>query len=680
MGLEGRRLGKNSFRDDLFKLYNDADQSKICKFQLSGITTDTTRTLTVPDADGTIALTSDLTAGSLNWHTTGSGRFDGGIGIGVAPIARLLRIYGSTATLSVGLEIDNLGDADAIVRFVLDSVAKFTLGVDNSVAGDPFKIAVGSALGTNDALTIDSSGNFVIPGTIAGGIYNGVTIATDAGNMLLDDVTNSHSFWVEGDNGIAGQADGFILFGGVTPRNLTVTGGDWTIDQSVASGATPTFAADNFSDGGSNIIPTSTQETNWDNHLSNDGTDHSLLGATPGTATASLALIVDASKDIDFDGGDIIAADLTLSGDATANLFKAIVGTDYAILGVGASEDPFIQFYRGGVERGSFKVYSDDFYFINRVASDTANLIFRTRNIDRMTITGAGNVIIANTLAVTGESLFSNKVKFTQVDGNEYIDSLADGYLDYGATTGHRFNTDTTISGALIGNPAGTAGKDFIFGSSQKDDTGSSVQDERMFFDKAKGAFRAGGTPSTLWDAANVGIYSIGLGLSTKASGDNGAVSLGALTESSGGEGSIAAGYAAVASGASSIALGYDTEASGTFGATAMGRKIVVSGTTSVGIGLDNTARTLAQNNSMAIMGGLVGIGMLAPVAKLHIDQETDDAAIPTLILDQADISEGFINFIGSDRSVITGATDSLESVRVEVNGVVRRIAVYVDA
>jgi len=30
-----------------------------------------------------------------------------------------------------------------------------------------------------------------------------------------------------------------------------------------------------------------------------------------------------------------------------------------------------------------------------------------------------------------------DKIKFTQTDGNEYIDSLATGYMDYGATTAH---------------------------------------------------------------------------------------------------------------------------------------------------------------------------------------------------------------------------------------------------
>jgi len=63
-----------------------------------------------------------------------------------------------------------------------------------------------------------------------------------------------------------------------------------------------------------------------------------------------------------------------------------------------------------------------------------------------------------------------------------------------------------------------------------------------------------------------------------------------------------------------------------------------------------------------------------------HFDQPTADAAIPVLTLDQADISEGLINFVASDRGVIAGATASDVSVRVELDGVVYRLALYADA
>jgi hypothetical protein len=56
------------FSDANFTLYDDADSTKNAQFQLSGITTGTTRTLTVPDASGTIALTSDISGGGTKTY------------------------------------------------------------------------------------------------------------------------------------------------------------------------------------------------------------------------------------------------------------------------------------------------------------------------------------------------------------------------------------------------------------------------------------------------------------------------------------------------------------------------------------------------------------------------------------------------------------------------------------
>jgi hypothetical protein len=54
--------GDVSFVDNVFAIQNNVDATKQIAFDASGITTETTRTLTVPDADGTIALTSDFSA------------------------------------------------------------------------------------------------------------------------------------------------------------------------------------------------------------------------------------------------------------------------------------------------------------------------------------------------------------------------------------------------------------------------------------------------------------------------------------------------------------------------------------------------------------------------------------------------------------------------------------------
>ena len=90
-----------------------------------------------------------------------------------------------------------------------------------------------------------------------------------------------------------------------------------------------------------------------------------------------------------------------------------------------------------------------------------------------------------------------------------------------------------------------------------------------------------------------------------------------------------------------------------------------------------NTEAGLAGATRMTILGsGNVGIGITAPLAKLHIDQATADAAIPVLSLDQADISDGFINYIGATAASAAGpisswtAGNSIQGfVRVEING-----------
>ena len=55
------------FNDANFLLYDNADSTKNLQFQLSGIDAATTRVLTAPNADGTIALTSQLGGGTKTY-------------------------------------------------------------------------------------------------------------------------------------------------------------------------------------------------------------------------------------------------------------------------------------------------------------------------------------------------------------------------------------------------------------------------------------------------------------------------------------------------------------------------------------------------------------------------------------------------------------------------------------
>ncbi len=193
------------------------------------------------------------------------------------------------------------------------------------------------------------------------------------------------------------------------------------------------------------------------------------------------------------------------------------------------------------------------------------------------------------------------------------IDSIVDGALQVGdytlpdtdGTTGQSLTTDGS-GGVSWADAAGGGSfeakdsdtvigeatainqydRDFVIGSPQLDDTGDSANDNRMFFDKSKGAFRAGNESSTDWDDINVGTESIALGTNVKASDDN-TVAIGDGSEATD-RYAIAIGRGNTASGYGSVAIGKDLIASGSH-AFASGKGNVVSGDESFAANVDNT-------------------------------------------------------------------------------------------
>lgn len=86
-------------------------------------------------------------------------------------------------------------------------------------------------------------------------------------------------------------------------------------------------------------------------------------------------------------------------------------------------------------------------------------------------------------------------------------------------------------------------------------------------------------------------------------------------------------------------------------------------------------------------VNGKVGIGTNLPTGHLDVVQGTTDAAIPVLDLEQLDIDDSFINFIGTaasdgSRSISTDTTeDSAKygAFRVEANGTTKWVRMYDD-
>ncbi|MDD5614455.1 MAG: hypothetical protein PHQ54_05240, partial [Candidatus Omnitrophica bacterium] len=118
--------------------------------------------------------------------------------------------------------------------------------------------------------------------------------------------------------------------------------------------------------------------------------------------------------------------------------------------------------------------------------------------------------------------------------------------------------------------------EDFVFGSTGLADTGNAIHDSRFFFDKSKGAFRAGRVGGSEWDSiadysialgygaeiTSVGSYAfIGGGDRNKISGREGAIIGGLQNEVTGRYSAIIGGNSSKVTGENSVAMCRDASA-----------------------------------------------------------------------------------------------------------------------
>lgn len=154
------------FTDSTFRVQDNADATKEIAFEASGITTGTTRTLTVPDASGTIALISDVTAAASPYTV------------------------GTVVTLS----------NDATVDFTIDSAKEQTVFEFQDVI--PATDAVGLLLlastdsGSNYTVPITTINNAFVGGTVnnnnSTGVTTGALIAGAAANYYVGSSANEY--------------------------------------------------------------------------------------------------------------------------------------------------------------------------------------------------------------------------------------------------------------------------------------------------------------------------------------------------------------------------------------------------------------------------------------------------------------------------------------------------------
>lgn len=112
------------FSDVAPLIANDADPTKLAQFDLSGLTAATTRTYALPDDDGTIALLSDIPAGTMSSFTVSG---DSGTPQTISD--------GNTLNIAGGAGIDSVASATDVLTLAVDSTVIRTSGTQSIGAG-----------------------------------------------------------------------------------------------------------------------------------------------------------------------------------------------------------------------------------------------------------------------------------------------------------------------------------------------------------------------------------------------------------------------------------------------------------------------------------------------------------------------------------------------------------------
>jgi hypothetical protein len=189
-----------------------------------------------------------------------------------------------------------------------------------------------------------------------------------------------------------------------------------------------------------------------------------------------------------------------------------------------------------------------------------------------------------------------------------------------------QFNSGGAFS--AVGTFVFTSSGSLIVGSPLMNSDANPAHNNRMFFNKSKGAFRAGFTNSSAWDDASQGTSSVAMGSDTTASGTY-SVAMGQNSVASGAR-AFAMGDGPDALGASSVALGLGTTASGTASVAmgnftsagnysmAAGSDTIASGSYSVAMGQNSIAsgaRAFAMGDGPDALGAssvAMGLGTMA--------------------------------------------------------------------
>jgi hypothetical protein len=218
--------------DSTTTISDNADSTKKVAFEVSGVTTGTTRTLTIPNASGTIALLADLT-------------------VGYQPLDSDLT---ALAALAANGLIARTGAGTVSVRSITAPAAGLTVSNGDGVSGNP-TMALANDLAAVESIAttgfvrrtgVDTwSASAIVdgdlPSALTGKTYNALTLAANATGFAVSGGTTSKTLTIINSVTLAGTDGTTITLpattGTVAPNNQTMFIGTTSVAINRASGS-----------------------------------------------------------------------------------------------------------------------------------------------------------------------------------------------------------------------------------------------------------------------------------------------------------------------------------------------------------------------------------------------------------------------------------------------------------
>ncbi len=288
------------------------------------------------------------------------------------------------------------------------------------------------------------------------------------------------------------------------------------------------------------------------------------------------------------------------------------------------------QFYGLGINNATLRFQTDavgaDHVFFAGTSATTSNELMR--------IKGNGNVGIG--VAPTEKLEVAGKTKTIDLQVTTATPAVVGQVLTATDVNGNMaWQTPATATseiqkfGNIVRNTTDTANDSFVIGSTSLDDIAGFNDNNRMFYSKAKAAFRVGGTDNTNWDNTNMGIYSNGIGYRTKASGNfsnafGNATTASGLSSTAIGDNATASANYTTAIGNSTTAQSYNETTIGSFNTDAVTPDAFNFVATDRLFTIGNGASSLTKSNAITVLkNGNTAIGNINPTERLDVDGKT---------------------------------------------------------